>query len=115
MPTPHVWLRNLAQAAPTRALAHALRAASPGNAPSEHIRVAVQNSRGSSATLTAGMLAHHTQRPVLLVVAHLDEADDAMDDLALFPDAGMPIASAPWKCYRVNPMSAWNSWPSGCS
>ncbi|MEM9916414.1 MAG: DEAD/DEAH box helicase, partial [Planctomycetota bacterium] len=37
--------------------------------------------RGSVAALVAGALAQDLGRTVLLVVAHLDEADDALDDL----------------------------------
>lgn len=40
-------------------------------------------SRGSSTTLLAGALALRTHQPILLVVAHLDEADEALDDLKL--------------------------------
>jgi transcription-repair coupling factor (superfamily II helicase) len=36
---------------------------------------------GSSATITAAAIAHETNHPVLLVVAHLDEADEALDEL----------------------------------
>ena len=37
--------------------------------------------RGSVAALTAGAIAQQLGRTVLFVVAHLDEADDALDDL----------------------------------
>ncbi len=37
---------------------------------------------GSSATMLAGALRRATGRPVLLVVAHLDEADEAVEELA---------------------------------
>ena len=42
---------------------------------------AASGARGSAAALTAGAIAQHLGRTVLLVVAHLDEADDALDDL----------------------------------
>ncbi len=52
-------------------------------------RVVIQGSYGSSTTIMAGALAVQTQRPVLLVVAHLDEADDALEDLNLFGSSGL--------------------------
>ncbi|NJL30779.1 MAG: hypothetical protein HC898_03635 [Phycisphaerales bacterium] len=39
----------------------------------------------------AGALAVQTGKPVLLVVAHLDEADDAYEDLALLEQAGYTL------------------------
>ncbi len=44
-------------------------------------RVYVRGSQGSSTTLLAGAIARRTGRPVLLVVAHLDEADEGADEL----------------------------------
>ncbi|MEM7576469.1 MAG: CarD family transcriptional regulator, partial [Planctomycetota bacterium] len=49
----------------------------------------VRGSRGSSSTLLAGTAALRLERPVLYVVAHLDEADDALDDLDRFTDQGL--------------------------
>lgn len=46
--------------------------------------ITVQGSRGSSTNLLAGALAQRLGRLVLLVTAHLDEADEALDDLAWF-------------------------------
>ncbi len=46
-------------------------------------RTVVAGSRGSSTALLAGSIALRTHRPVLLVVAHPDEADEALEDLAL--------------------------------
>ncbi|MFM9956847.1 MAG: transcription-repair coupling factor [Phycisphaerales bacterium] len=37
---------------------------------------------GSSNTMVAGAISRLTRRPVVLVVAHLDDADEAADDLA---------------------------------
>jgi len=54
-------------------------------------RVVAQGSRGSSTTLLAGALAVGLDRPVVLAVAHLDEADDALEDLALFDQAGIEL------------------------
>jgi transcription-repair coupling factor (superfamily II helicase) len=45
---------------------------------------AVYGALGSAGNLLAGMIAKRTQRPVLHVVAHLDDADDALADLNLF-------------------------------
>jgi transcription-repair coupling factor (superfamily II helicase) len=45
-------------------------------------RVLIQGSQGSSSSLLAGAIARRTGRCVLLVVAHLDEADEAVDELA---------------------------------
>jgi len=115
MPAQHAWLRHLVQAAEVRQLADTVRA--PATSGSEHttvtpghaakplgpdqpatatptatsMRAVAQGSRGSSGALTAGAIAHHTGQPVLLVVAHLDEADDAVDDLELFEAAGMTM------------------------
>lgn len=43
--------------------------------------------RGSVAALSAGAIAQQLGRTVLLIVAHLDEADDALDDLEGLSDA----------------------------
>jgi len=43
--------------------------------------VAAEGSHGSSTTLLAGATTRLLQRRVVLVVAHLDEADEAMDEL----------------------------------
>ena len=51
-----------------------------------------QGSLGSSSTLVAASLAIRSQRPVLLVVAHLDEADDALDDLQLLRNASHDLS-----------------------
>ncbi|MEL7089227.1 MAG: hypothetical protein AAGL98_12440, partial [Planctomycetota bacterium] len=48
---------------------------------------AANGGRGSVAALTAGAIAQRLGRTVLLVVAHLDEADDALDDLEGLCDA----------------------------
>lgn len=44
-------------------------------------RALVRGAQGSSTALFAGALCKHTKRPVLLVVAHLDDADEAVDEL----------------------------------
>jgi transcription-repair coupling factor (superfamily II helicase) len=45
-------------------------------------RVVLRGSQGSSAALVAGALARIRHGPVLLVVAHLDDTDDAVDELS---------------------------------
>ena len=52
-----------------------------GRAVAEGGSAAASGARGSSAALAAGAVAQQLGRTVLLVVAHLDEADDALDDL----------------------------------
>ncbi|QDU71206.1 transcription-repair coupling factor [Mucisphaera calidilacus] len=68
------WLATIGSSAEVDGLARALRA-------SEHKRVAVRGCRGSLPTVLAGLVNRACGVPVLLVVAHLDEADDAVDDL----------------------------------
>lgn len=41
--------------------------------------------------MLAGALAVHTGRPMMLVVAHVDDADDACQDLQLYSAAGWPL------------------------
>ena len=69
------WLGQLVESAPLRALVDAARTQN---------KTVVEQCRGSLATLAAGALARGLRRPVLHVVAHLDEADDAMDALETF-------------------------------
>ena len=47
----------------------------------EGMRSVARGSAGSATHLIAGAMARETGRPVLLVVAHLDEADEAVDEL----------------------------------
>ncbi len=49
---------------------------------------------GSSAHLLAGAIARRCGRTVLLVVAHLDEADEAAADLGLFGDLSAAVLPA---------------------
>ena len=53
---------------------------------------ALRGSAGSSTTVLAGALARRCARPVLLVVAHLDEAGDAAEELR---DLGVPARVFP--------------------
>jgi len=46
--------------------------------------LALASGIGSSVVLTAGVLARNLSRTVILAVAHLDEADDAVDELISF-------------------------------
>jgi transcription-repair coupling factor (superfamily II helicase) len=45
-------------------------------------RVLAQGSQGSSASFVAGALSVRLRRPVVLVVAHLDDADESVEELA---------------------------------
>ncbi|MFG0257206.1 MAG: transcription-repair coupling factor [Phycisphaerales bacterium JB043] len=47
----------------------------------EHSTISVRGSLGSSTTLLGGALAEMTGAPILLVVAHIDEADHTLDEL----------------------------------
>jgi len=44
-------------------------------------RIFAQGVQGSSAVFTAAALAERLRRPILLVVAHLDDADEALEEL----------------------------------
>jgi transcription-repair coupling factor (superfamily II helicase) len=70
------WLNEFIDAPALRDLAAAL-------AGGEHL--AARGAWGSSSHLVAGAVRHHTGCPVLLVLAHLDDADEAVDDLSLIP------------------------------
>jgi len=94
--TQHRWLNHIADSQPFAALRDSV---------DEHLRTVVDGSWGSSANLIAGLLAATMQRPVLLVVAHLDEADDALEDLELLnaaPD-GRRIAPQRFGALEVLP------------
>jgi transcription-repair coupling factor (superfamily II helicase) len=71
------------------ALQTVLDAVAPGRAK----RVLAEGAWGSTGHLLAGAIAVKSKRPVLLVVAHLDDADEAVDDLELFDD--LKVASFP--------------------
>ena len=73
----------LAGSAPVQ---HAAEAAAAGT------RVLCRGSQGSSAALLAGALSRLTGRMSVLVVAHLDEADEAVDELSA---QGMTAARFP--------------------
>ncbi len=54
-------------------------------------RVVATGSSGSSTALLAGAVAMATKRPLVLVVAHLDEADDSTDEINAFAATGMAM------------------------
>ncbi|MFW6058914.1 MAG: transcription-repair coupling factor [Phycisphaeraceae bacterium] len=90
----HDWLDSIVESAPLHALTERLASAP---------RAVARGSRGSSTHLLAGALAQRTGRPVLLVVAHLDEADDALDDLGLFAEAGYALSTDRFGALEVLP------------
>jgi len=94
MSKPHAWLTEMVGSAHARALTEAALRPTGGVA---------DGSRGSSSAIMAGALAVHSRRPVLMVVAHLDEADDAVDDLALFPESGFDIQPLRFGALEVLP------------
>ena len=96
MPTDrrHDWLHRLLDSPPLVAAVEAGDAAHT---------LSVTGSRGSSAVLAAGAWAVRTGRPVLYVTAHLDEADDAYDDLELFEHAGLPLTRLRFGALEVLP------------
>lgn len=73
----------IARADETRRLAHALRARK---------RVVATGAVGSSTALVAAAVADHLKSPVVLVVAHLDDADEAEAELA---SASRPVLALP--------------------
>jgi transcription-repair coupling factor (superfamily II helicase) len=76
--TTTAWQEEVCGSAPVEALADAV---------ARDRSAAASGVRGSSAALIAGGLAQRLGRTVLLVVAHLDEADDAVDDLESLAEA----------------------------
>ena len=91
-PRTHVWLHGMAQSRVVSALCERVAV---------HGRTVVHGSRGSSTSILTGAMAVRTGRSILLVVAHPDEADDALDDLNLFHDAGLALS-----CRRLAAMEA---------
>ncbi len=70
----HDWIDTLTHHPQVTALIDRL---SPG------LRLSADGAWGSSPHLVAGALAKRTGRPVVLLVAHLDDVDESVDDLAL--------------------------------
>ena len=69
------WFNALAESPAVRRLSAMIGAATPGAGEAISARGAI----GSSTTLVAAALHQQLKRPVLLMVAHLDEADEAVD------------------------------------
>ncbi len=69
-------------------LVETLRKAQPGDRP-----VSVEGTWGSFARLLAAHLHKELNRPILMVSPHIDDADDAGDDLQVF--SGRPIETFP--------------------
>ena len=67
-------------------------------------RVVAKGSQGSTAPLFASAVALRLKRPVLLVVAHLDDADDALDDLDLAGKWAAARGKKQWSCRRFGAM-----------
>jgi len=77
------WLAAMASDEAVAGLARAL---------GERKRAVATGAVGSSTALLAGLLARSLSRPVVLVVAHLDDADDALEELQ---GLGMPALRLP--------------------
>lgn len=77
------WLAAMASDEAVAGLARAL---------AEERRAVVTGAAGSSTPILAGLLARSLARPVVLVVAHIDEADDALEELTTlgFPALRLP-------------------------
>lgn len=69
----------------------------------ERGRAVVRGSRGSSTNLLAGLLARELGQPILLVTAHLDEADDAIEDLLRFTELDPSFRAARFGALEVLP------------
>jgi len=78
------WLDRITDHDSVQALVRAIDAQQPVNA---------RGIAGSSAILTAGALHRRTNRPVLLVLPHIDDADEAFDELTNlgFNAANLPV------------------------
>ncbi len=100
MPNPLSWLDQIAESAHVDALARRLARLRPGDTIPPLVG---EGSRGSSTNLLAGALALKLGQPVLYVVAHLDEADDALEDLELFTQAGRPLTTQRFGALEVLP------------
>ena len=91
---PHAWLGRVIDTPVVNTLCDKLRRGG---------QVIANGSWGSSTSLLAGAIAVCTKQPVLLVMAHLDEADDALEDLALFKESGHPILPQRFAALEVLP------------
>lgn len=103
MSNPSHWLEPIARSRQVAALREALRASGGSETNRSGRRVSVSGGKGSSSAILAGALAVTSKRPVLLVVAHLDEADDALDDLEAFAHAGHELTAERFGALEVLP------------
>lgn len=61
---------------------------------SDRPHVGIEGSWGSSGHLISGIIAQKTKRPVMVLVPHLDDADEVQEDLALFDDLEVMVFPA---------------------
>jgi transcription-repair coupling factor (superfamily II helicase) len=95
MNCPHPsWLHEIVHSPTLNALCEAV---------TQHTRIVALGSRGSSTSILTGALAIRTGRPVLLVVAHVDDADDALEDLDLFRLVGSNLSLLRFAALEVLP------------
>ena len=93
-PTPYLWLRRITESPTVHHLC-----ASLGSTP----RVVAEGAQGSSTSLLAGAVALKMAKPVLLVVAHLDDADEALEDLEILAAAGHRLQARRFGALEVLP------------
>ncbi|MAX24831.1 MAG: transcription-repair coupling factor [Phycisphaeraceae bacterium] len=77
----HPWLNDLLESSQLKVITRQL-------ASSKVQRFVAHGSQGSSAALVSGATALQGNRHVLMVVGHLDDADNAVEDLELWQQAG---------------------------
>jgi transcription-repair coupling factor (superfamily II helicase) len=59
-----------------------------------HRRAVVSGIGGSAVNLAAGHILRSTKRPVVIIVAHIDDADEALDELSSVPAFALPALEA---------------------
>ncbi|MFG0250874.1 MAG: hypothetical protein ACF8OB_18455, partial [Phycisphaeraceae bacterium JB051] len=77
----HPWLNDLLESSQLKVITRQL-------ASDKVQRFVAHGSQGSSAALVSGAVALQGNRHVLMVVGHLDDADNAVEDLELWQQAG---------------------------
>ena len=82
------WLQTIIESPAVRRLAQMIRARTH----TAHEPIVARGAVGSSAAIAAAALQSTLQRPLLLVTAHLDEADEAIDE---FETLGIDAARLP--------------------
>ena len=92
----HPWLGRILDYPAVDAICR--RLSTPGNP-----RVVAQGSYGSSTSLLTAAVALRLSRPLLLVVAHLDDTDDALDDLELLRAAGLELPTSRFSALEILP------------